>query len=303
MTPSGSSNSIGGVTLNNGNISMTPGYRHFEWLGGNSYGYLYGAFNKYGDGVHIGYNFYNDNTNNVIPVPAGSTSRMTFGYGTIACYTGAINAEPTNLGYSQISNGNVGINRPTPECKLTVYNPAGTVTSSNIDIAVIGGLNNGFGQGGSIGFACIGSATAAPMALIKGYLNSYDGNGEHGGLSFQTRQNGSATMTERMLLTHDGLLQSYSGFVSQYTGSNSSTNVFTVTRPGIYQLMVTNNSGNWQFNNIGVFRSGAGILNFAALGSTGTNPAYNATGTNTATITITLSGTGYQCAMTALCVL
>lgn len=82
-----------------GNVIMSNGYRNLSLSGGNSYGFLYGCYAKYGDGIHIGYNFYNNNTSNVIPNAGGSTSRLTLAYGAIACYVGAANTEPTTLGW------------------------------------------------------------------------------------------------------------------------------------------------------------------------------------------------------------
>jgi hypothetical protein len=118
--------STGALTVN-GNIFVGPGYQQFMLPGGNSYGYMYGAYATLGDGVHIGYNFYNNNTANFIPNAGGSTSRMTFGFGTIGCYTGAINTAPTNLGYYQDKTGDVGIGTTAPSVKLDVN---GTVKSS-----------------------------------------------------------------------------------------------------------------------------------------------------------------------------
>lgn len=82
-----------------GNVIMSNGYRNLSLLGGNSSGFLYGCYAKYGDGIHLGYNFYNNNTSNVIPNTGGSTSRLTLAYGAIACYVGAVNTEPTTLGW------------------------------------------------------------------------------------------------------------------------------------------------------------------------------------------------------------
>lgn len=89
-----------------------PQYSFYGLLGGNSNGFLYGCFNKYYDGIHIGYNFYNNNTlgaGNVIPNSFGATSRITMGYGVVQIFTGGINTEPTIQGYSQDSVGTIDL--------------------------------------------------------------------------------------------------------------------------------------------------------------------------------------------------
>ena len=88
-------------------------YGRYQLGGGNSSGYLYGCFAKYDDGIHLGYNFYNNNTSNVITNSGGETSRMSFGYGTIGAYIGAINTEPTTVGWYVNKSAQVGI-RKTP---------------------------------------------------------------------------------------------------------------------------------------------------------------------------------------------
>lgn len=95
-------------------------YQHLRIGGGNSSGFMYGCFAKYGDGVHMGYNFYNDNTNNNIINIGGGTSRLSLGYGSIGLYTGTTNTEPTNLGVFVNSSGNVGIGESNPQAKLHV---------------------------------------------------------------------------------------------------------------------------------------------------------------------------------------
>jgi hypothetical protein len=121
-----------------GNIQLgtsSGDYRQFIVGGGNTFGYMYGAFNKYGDGIHLGYNFYvNDpgtpgGTTNVIPrTDAAGTSRISLGYGTIGLYTGGTNTEPT-AGLLVSSNANVGIGTATPTTKLTVV---GDISSTNL---------------------------------------------------------------------------------------------------------------------------------------------------------------------------
>jgi len=78
-------------------------YHHLRIGGGNSSGFLYGAFAAFGDGINIGYNYYHDNSNDVIINPAGGTSRILMGYGRIEVLTNPGAAPPT-VGVS-IANG------------------------------------------------------------------------------------------------------------------------------------------------------------------------------------------------------
>ena len=108
---------ISGNSMLSGNLKIgvaTTDSRQLMIGGGSSYGYIYGASNKYPDSVHIGYNFYNNNTSNVINNSGIGTSRISTGPGTLAMYTGSVNVEPTNLGYYQNVNGNVGIGTSNP---------------------------------------------------------------------------------------------------------------------------------------------------------------------------------------------
>jgi hypothetical protein len=142
---------IGGDVNIGGSIKMgqfNTTYRQFSLGGGNSYGYLYGCYNKYGDAIHIGYNFYNDNASNQIYSAGGATSRLTLGYGTIGCYTGVVNTEPTNLGYFQNSSGQVGIGTSSPTATLHVHKPGvNTVYTEQSILNVNGGdYSNGDGS-------------------------------------------------------------------------------------------------------------------------------------------------------------
>jgi hypothetical protein len=108
------------------NIQMGTGsasYRRFTMGGGNSFGYLYGAFNQLGDGIHMGYNAYNDNASwklNATGFGSG-TSRISMGYGYIGLYTAPEGSSPpTNLGLYQNASGQVGIGTTTPTASLTV---------------------------------------------------------------------------------------------------------------------------------------------------------------------------------------
>jgi hypothetical protein len=108
---------ISGNSMLSGNLKIgvaTTDSRQLIIGGGSSYGYIYGASNKYPDSLHIGYNFYNNNTSNVINNSGIGTSRISTGPGTLAMYTGSVNVEPTNLGYYQNVNGNVGIGTSNP---------------------------------------------------------------------------------------------------------------------------------------------------------------------------------------------
>jgi hypothetical protein len=64
--------------------------------GGNSFGYLYGSFPRFADGIHLGYNYFADGngTDHVI-APDGPTSRLTVGYGVISLATGGVGLAPT----------------------------------------------------------------------------------------------------------------------------------------------------------------------------------------------------------------
>jgi hypothetical protein len=94
-------------------IFMGTTYSNFATSGGNSNGYIYGCFAKYADGIHMGYNFYNDNSTNHIPDSGGATSRLSFSFGSITAYMGAINSEPTTQVLMANISG-VGIGNVTP---------------------------------------------------------------------------------------------------------------------------------------------------------------------------------------------
>jgi hypothetical protein len=78
----------GGVRLN-GDVSLEGGYRRLELSGGNSLGFLYGSYPYFGDGVHVGYNFYADAAGNPHVInPGGGSSRITAGYGQVVLGVG-----------------------------------------------------------------------------------------------------------------------------------------------------------------------------------------------------------------------
>jgi hypothetical protein len=91
----------GNMTLA-GDLLLSGGlpYHNLSLSGGNTFGYLYGAYNTYGDGIHLGYNYYVDG-NNVRQMPAvgagSGTSRLSLGYGWIRLYVGGASTYPDTL--------------------------------------------------------------------------------------------------------------------------------------------------------------------------------------------------------------
>ena len=168
-------------------------YQHLRIGGGNSSGYLYGSYGKYGDGIHLGYNYYADAAGNPVVVnPGGATSRLTLGYGWIGLYGGGVNSEPSNLALYVSQYGNVGIGTTSPGYPLSVYenytcarfesvygSPAVYVTTDNGDVA-LEGVSDGSG-----GYQHIGVYGEA--ASLGGYYNdgvygyAYGGTNNWGG--------------------------------------------------------------------------------------------------------------------------
>ena len=131
-----------------GNMELGTGsgsYQHLRLGGGNSSGFLYGAFAKYGDGIHMGYNFYNDNSSNQIPNAVGGTSRITMQYGQIQLHTGGVNTEPNNNALCITSSGNVGIGTNNPAAPLQIGRELNSDTwSVNSGIVKIAYQPNGY---------------------------------------------------------------------------------------------------------------------------------------------------------------
>lgn len=92
------------------------GYRRIWQLGGNSSGGTYGAYNQLGDGIHVGYNAYNDNTTWKYSNASGASSRIAYQYGALRFYTGAAGAPPTNLHMTIVdgTGAGSGITMATP---------------------------------------------------------------------------------------------------------------------------------------------------------------------------------------------
>jgi hypothetical protein len=81
-------------------------YHHFTLGGGNSYGYLFGSYPAFGDGVHLAYNYYADaaGTSHVIN-SGGATSLINAGYGVVTIYVGAAGASPTLERFNATTTG------------------------------------------------------------------------------------------------------------------------------------------------------------------------------------------------------
>lgn len=156
-----------------GDILMSGGanvYHNFSLTGGNSAGFLYGSYPAFGDGIHLGYNFYADNSGTThIPNTGGGTSRITVGYGSISLLTGGVNLAPSS-GVTINSEGYVGIGTAAPADQLDVngyihcdlgINLTGDGTTQNWYIEDYGGglefLNYDAGDVGALIYATDGS--------------------------------------------------------------------------------------------------------------------------------------------------
>ena len=99
-------------------------YHVLQLGGGNSFGYLYGSFPALGDGLSLGYNYYYDAAGTAhCYVPAGPTSRLSLGYGSIALATGAANTAPTPR-LTVSAAGYVGIGTGLPAALLSLESSA-----------------------------------------------------------------------------------------------------------------------------------------------------------------------------------
>jgi hypothetical protein len=108
----------------NGDIGLgvqSSDYHHLRIGGGNSDGFLYGSFPHFGDGIHLGYNYFADaaGANHVIN-PAGGTSRISFQYGALVLATAPpFGGEPIQHAALN-SAGDFGIGTVAPVSKLDV---------------------------------------------------------------------------------------------------------------------------------------------------------------------------------------
>ena len=91
-----------------GDITMSGGaaYHHLALSGGNSIGYLYGSYPAFGDGIHLGYNYYADaNGFPHVPDIGGGTSRITVGFGEIILAVGGVNTAPSSVRLDAATTG------------------------------------------------------------------------------------------------------------------------------------------------------------------------------------------------------
>lgn len=176
------------IYLNTNNPSGNR-YNYIQMLGGNSSGFMYGAFTALGDGINLGYNFYY-NANSAtptIPNTGGGTSRLQLGYGVIRFCTGATNTTPTNW-WSIGSTGNLS---GSPLATFTTPSIAAasggtvsmlanldatgyTITASTLTTGTLSFTNL---SGGSITGSALtitsGAATQGAIKLLSGGTSNY----------------------------------------------------------------------------------------------------------------------------------
>jgi hypothetical protein len=82
-----------------GDLTVGAGGNNYHKVilnGGNSLGFLYGSYPKWGDGIHLGYNYYADANGADQPIHSdGPTSRISVQYGRIVLATGGTGLAPT----------------------------------------------------------------------------------------------------------------------------------------------------------------------------------------------------------------
>lgn len=91
-----------------GDITMSGGaaYHHLALSGGNSTGYVYGSYPAFGDGVHLGYNYYADaNGFPHVPDIGGGTSRITATFGEIVLAVGGVDSAPSSVRLDATTTG------------------------------------------------------------------------------------------------------------------------------------------------------------------------------------------------------
>lgn len=153
-------------------------YQHLRIGGGNSNGFLYGSYPHFGDGIHMGYNYYADASGgNQIVHSDGGTSRLSLGYGTAVIATGAPFAgEPVNrLVVDQ--NGHIGIGTTSPNWPLHLETSELTTllaknnNTSGLANAVVARAESPYG----IGVVAIAESTTGTNYGVWGYSYSPTG--------------------------------------------------------------------------------------------------------------------------------
>jgi hypothetical protein len=224
-----------------GNMELGTGnadYQHLRIGGGNSSGFLYGAFAKYSDGIHVGYNFYNDNTSNQIPNASGGTSRITMQYGQIQLHTGGVNTEPNNSALVIDSAGDVGIGTANPGVKLHLGG-VGTDSGPRLRFET---QNNGNGDytvsGTEIGGIQFGAddygwTTQHMSSEIVGIHDTPNYDGARGILAFKTSSAQGDSPTEKMRINYNGNVG---------IGTTNPSEVLTLFRSGGTLLFQSNDN-------------------------------------------------------------
>ena len=122
---------MGYVTTGDLSLSENGAYHKLSLSGGNSTGYLYGSYAKWGDGVHLGYNYYADAIgDDIIPVSAGGTSRISADYGEIVLAVGTANTAPNIVRLDATTTG-VGISRSPAANALEVEGNASKTSAGS----------------------------------------------------------------------------------------------------------------------------------------------------------------------------
>jgi hypothetical protein len=126
----GATNINGNLLIgNNAYVPILPNnYRAVGIGGGNSVGYMYGAFQSLSDGIHLSYNYVSSNLGagttanpdlrGYIPNVAGGTSQLDLQYSQIQFKTGPANTAPSTL--MTLTTGGLGINCNSPQSILDV---------------------------------------------------------------------------------------------------------------------------------------------------------------------------------------
>lgn len=148
-------------------------YRHLRIGGGSSDGFIYGSFPAFGDGIHMGYNFFADSSGaGHIIHPDGGTSRLSLGYGTIVFAT----RQPFGIGSPPVERmvidelGKVGIGTTSPEATLDVNGNVNSTGgfSTNHSYRYVGNDGNEFWKMGARGvFPICSGANIEPFLELK----------------------------------------------------------------------------------------------------------------------------------------